>query len=87
MNNLIKLINREIHWHKDHTDDVPKEYSEAFIKGLEHAKFLIGKYNEVADSEIGCNNDHSSSGGICNCDRNPEQEQSSVKHPCCFIRE
>ena len=41
MKELVKLIEKEIKWHKEHKVMVPKEFGDGFIKGLKHAIFLI----------------------------------------------
>jgi hypothetical protein len=47
----IRIINQEIQWCYQHSEIVNKEYQEAFIKGLEQAKYLLIKLAQI-DNKI-----------------------------------
>ena len=49
INDIIRLIDQEIQWCENNRDDVgPADYTDGFIDGLTHSKYLIKQIKAIA---------------------------------------
>ena len=53
MGDIIKLIDQQIQWCADNPgySDIAKSYDQGFVNGLDEAKYLIWKLNELRNED------------------------------------